>query len=227
MPVIGTVRGIWEAGRAACDAWDEGRYGAVAWHASTAALQVSSLKADAKLGLAKGKKVTRKVVKKPQKGTSKSKLGSFKHDPSGAGPSNAALHQKYKAELGKKVRHGGKVRANQKRTAEQQGKRRGAGKVWRGENKICVVSTAPKFSDHAIQRMAERGITPKMAQITVDKGLKFYDPLNKSINYILPNSFTSGKHLLIGVDPFTGEIKTVLRSSKNLIKPRMIPINFP
>jgi hypothetical protein len=86
------------------------------------------------------------------------------------------------------------------------------------------VSTATQFSSHAIQRMAERGVSPKMAQITINKGLKFYDPYNKSINYILPNSFASGKHLLIGTDPRTGEIRTVLRGSKNLIKPRMISI---
>lgn len=57
MPVIGTARGVWEAGHAACDAWNEGHYGEVAWHAGTAVLQVTSLKADVKLGLAKGKKV--------------------------------------------------------------------------------------------------------------------------------------------------------------------------
>ena len=40
--------------------WDEGRYGEVAWHAGNAVSQVTSLKADAKLGLAKGKKVRRR-----------------------------------------------------------------------------------------------------------------------------------------------------------------------
>ena len=72
--------------------------------------------------------------------------------------------------------------------------------------------------------MAQRGVTPKMAQTAISKGQKFYDPLNKSINYILPNSFGSGKSLLVGTNLLTGEITTVLRSSKNLIKPRMIPI---
>jgi len=72
--------------------------------------------------------------------------------------------------------------------------------------------------------MAQRGITPKMAHTAISKGLKYQDPLNKSINYILPNSFGSGKSLLVGINPFTGKITTVLKSSKNLIKPRMILI---
>ena len=63
-----------------------------------------------------------------------------------------------------------------------------------------------------------------MAELAISKGQKFYDPLNKSINYILPNGFGSGKSLLVGTNPLTGEVTTVLKSSKNLIKPRMIPI---
>ena len=57
MPVLGTVRGVWEARHAACDAWDEGHYGEVVWHAGNAALQVTSFKGEAKLGVAKGKGV--------------------------------------------------------------------------------------------------------------------------------------------------------------------------
>jgi len=140
LPLVG-------AGHHAWGAWDEGHYGEVVWHAGNAALQVTSLKADAKLGLAKGRKVH-------------------------------------------------------------------------------AISPALKFSEHAIRRMAERGITPRMVRVAINKGLKLYDPLNKSINYILPNSFSSGKHLLIGTDPFTGEVRTVLRSSKNLIKTRMTPVNL-
>ncbi|MDH6344171.1 hypothetical protein M2480_003086 [Parabacteroides sp. PFB2-12] len=87
-----------------------------------------------------------------------------------------------------------------------------------------LVKTGAKFSQHALERMAQRDITQDMAELAIRKGQKFYDPLNKSINYILPNSFASGKSLLVGTNPLTGEVTTVLRSSKNLIKPRMIPI---
>jgi len=89
---------------------------------------------------------------------------------------------------------------------------------------ISLIKTKTQLSKHSIQRMAQRGVTPKMAQTAINKGLKFYDPLNKSINYILPNGFGSGKSLLVGTNPLSGEITTVLRSSKNLIKQRLIPI---
>ncbi|QMU63415.1 MAG: hypothetical protein GKR88_03430 [Flavobacteriaceae bacterium] len=63
-----------------------------------------------------------------------------------------------------------------------------------------------------------------MAQTAISKGQKFYDLLNKSINYVLPNGFESGKSLLVGTNPLTGQVTTVIRSSKNLIKKRFIPI---
>jgi hypothetical protein len=72
--------------------------------------------------------------------------------------------------------------------------------------------------------MAERGVTKQMVETAISKGMRFYDPLNKSINYILPNGFGSGKSLLVGTNPLTGEVTTVLRSSKNLINPRMTQI---
>ncbi len=92
------------------------------------------------------------------------------------------------------------------------------------KSNTTLVKSGSQFSKHATQRMAKRGVTPKMAQTAISKGQQFYDPLNKSINHILPNGFGSGKSLLVGTNPLTGEITTVLRSSKNLIKPRMIPI---
>lgn len=63
-----------------------------------------------------------------------------------------------------------------------------------------------------------------MAKTAIRRGQRFYDPKNKTINYVLQNKFASGKSLLVGTNPFTGEVTTVLRSSKNLIKPRMVPI---
>jgi hypothetical protein len=68
------------------------------------------------------------------------------------------------------------------------------------------VSTATQLSSHAIQRIAARGVSYKMAQITINKGLKFYDPCNRLINYIRCSSFASGKHLLIGTDPLAGKL---------------------
>ncbi len=86
-----------------------------------------------------------------------------------------------------------------------------------------VVVTGASFSRHAIERLAERGITRKMADVAIKKGLRFYDPKNKSINYVLKNVFGSGKDLLIGTNPLTGDITTVLRGA-NLVRNRMLPI---
>ena len=41
----------------------------------------------------------------------------------------------------------------------------------------------------------------------LEKGLKFFDPNNNSINYVLKNGFSSGKDLLVGKDAITGTIK--------------------
>jgi hypothetical protein len=88
----------------------------------------------------------------------------------------------------------------------------------------ALVKTGTQFSKHSLERLAQRGVTQDMAELVISKGQKFYDPLNKSINYVLLNGFASGKSLLVGTNPLTGEVTTVLRSSKNLIKPRMVPI---
>jgi hypothetical protein len=87
-----------------------------------------------------------------------------------------------------------------------------------------LVKTGAQWSKHSLQRLAERGVTKDMAEMAISKGQKFYDPLNKSINYVLPNGYASGKSLLVGTNPLTGEVTTVIRSSKNLINKRFIPI---
>jgi len=88
----------------------------------------------------------------------------------------------------------------------------------------AVVNTGIQFSKHSIERLAQRGVTLRMARITITKGQKFYDPVNKSINYVLPKAFASGKSLLVGTNPLSGQVTTVIRSSKNLINSRFIPI---
>lgn len=92
------------------------------------------------------------------------------------------------------------------------------------ETSTSLVKTGTQFSKHSLQRLAQRGVTQDMAELAISKGQKFYDPLNKSINYVLPNGFASGKSLLVGTNPLTGEVTTVIRSSKNLINSRFIPI---
>lgn len=87
-----------------------------------------------------------------------------------------------------------------------------------------LLKTGTQWSKHSLQRLAERGVTKDMAEMAISKGQKFYDPLNKSINYVLPNGYASGKSLLVGTNPLTGEVTTVILSSKNLINKRFVPI---
>lgn len=70
--------------------------------------------------------------------------------------------------------------------------------------------------------MAERGITPKMVENALDKGKAFWDPKNKVVNRVLEGGFGSGKDLLVGHNPVTGKITTVIRGS-DLVRPRFVP----
>lgn len=99
-----------------------------------------------------------------------------------------------------------------------------AGKMAAKEGGSALVKSGVEISEHAALRMSERGITQNMVETAISKGQKFYDPLNNSFNYVLKDGFASGKSLLVGTNTLTGEVSTVIRSSKNLLKLRMIPI---
>jgi RHS repeat-associated protein len=92
------------------------------------------------------------------------------------------------------------------------------------ERGAAVATTTIRFTNHCLLRMAQRGITKDMALVAIKNGKKYYDPVTKTINYIMPNAFASGKSLLVGTSPLTGEVTTVIRSSKNLVNKRFIPI---
>jgi hypothetical protein len=70
--------------------------------------------------------------------------------------------------------------------------------------------------------MTERGITQKMVETGLSKGVKYFDPKNGTFNYVIKNGFASGKDLLIGTNTVTGKVTTVLRGN-NLVKSRFIP----
>ncbi|NVK52546.1 MAG: hypothetical protein HWD85_06395 [Flavobacteriaceae bacterium] len=88
-----------------------------------------------------------------------------------------------------------------------------------------LVKTSVEFTKHSLERLKRRGVTPTMAKKVIEKGVKYYDPKTKTINYILRNGFASGKDLLIGTNPITGQVTTVIKSSKNLVNKRFIKIN--
>ena len=87
-----------------------------------------------------------------------------------------------------------------------------------------IVRAGLNIGVHAAEREAQRGITTTMIGIAIRKGARFYDPKNKTINYLLRGGFASGKDLLVGRNPLTGKITTVIRGTNISTIKRMIPI---
>jgi RHS repeat-associated protein len=78
-----------------------------------------------------------------------------------------------------------------------------------------------QISQHAAERMAERGFTRDMIRATIKNGTRYWDPKNGTFNYILRGGFASGKNALVGVNPVTNVITTVIDTSR--IASRLIP----
>ena len=76
---------------------------------------------------------------------------------------------------------------------------------------------------HAARRMAEAEVTEKMIEVALRKGDKYWDPTNRVTNYVLEQGFASGKSLLVGQNPVTGKITTVIKG-RDLVSPRFIPL---
>jgi RHS repeat-associated protein len=92
------------------------------------------------------------------------------------------------------------------------------------EEASCVLARAGvQLSQEAVRRMAQRGVTRKMIETALSKGARYWDPKNKSVNFIIENGFASGKDLLVGQNPVTGVITTVIRGA-DLVASRMIPL---
>ncbi len=98
--------------------------------------------------------------------------------------------------------------------AAAEGAEAGAGALAKSDLNIGV---------HTAERMAERGVNESMVRVALEKGTPFIDPKNGTINYVLREGFASGKDLLVGTNPLTGKITTVIRGS-DLIAPRFVPL---
>ncbi len=122
------------------------------------------------------------------------------------------------------VKHTAKTGENAEVCAKQGTASTGLTKVVSEEIKsLPVVRT--KLSPHCLERCAERDITKKMAEKVLEKGLRFYDPLNKSIVYVLRNGMGSGKHITIATEPSSGLLKTVYLSRPGNLPKRYIPLD--
>jgi len=93
-------------------------------------------------------------------------------------------------------------------------------KAARGAGALAKVEL--NIGSHAAKQMAEREISKSMIKVALEKGTPFIDPKNGTINYVLKGGFASGKDLLVGTNPLTGKITTVIRGW-NLIASRFIP----
>jgi predicted ATP-dependent serine protease len=86
----------------------------------------------------------------------------------------------------------------------------------------AIAKVELNIGTHAAKQMAEREISESMIKIALKKGTPFIDPKNGTINYVLKGGFASGKDLLVGTNPLTGKITTVIRGW-DLIASRFIP----
>ena len=88
-----------------------------------------------------------------------------------------------------------------------------------------LAPTTAQLSKHAkIQLgLADRShITHGMIDATIAKGRRFWDPKNKSINYVLEGGFASGKNLTVGTSPASGLVTTIMPNSR--IPKRFVPL---
>jgi hypothetical protein len=96
--------------------------------------------------------------------------------------------------------------------------------VQEAERAMSVTQATLNISKHAVERMAERGITKAMIKKALSSGTRYYDPKNKTINYVLAKAFASGKSLIVGTYPVSGVVSTVERVSKLNVLNRMIKL---
>lgn len=97
-----------------------------------------------------------------------------------------------------------------------------SGSLLAAEGAGAIAKVELNIGTHAAKQMAEREISESMIKMALKKGTPFIDPKNGTINYVLKGGFASGKDLLVGTNPLTGKITTVIRGW-DLIASRFIP----
>lgn len=67
--------------------------------------------------------------------------------------------------------------------------------------------------------MAVSGVNEGEIRAVLQAGECFWDPENQAVAFVSQPFYLSGlRNLLVGQNPLTGRITTVIRSNKNLIK---------
>jgi hypothetical protein len=85
----------------------------------------------------------------------------------------------------------------------------------------ALAKAGPRYTAHAAERLAQRGITDEMVDAALRKGTRYWDPKNKSVNYVLEGGFAGGKDLLVGTNPVTGAVTTAIRGT-DLVSSRFV-----
>jgi hypothetical protein len=63
-------------------------------------------------------------------------------------------------------------------------------------------------------RMGQRGFTMGMINAVLAKGRRYWDPKHFTFNYILKGGFAKGNNALVGLNPVTGVVTTVISCGK-------------
>lgn len=79
------------------------------------------------------------------------------------------------------------------------------------------------LTEHAIQRMGERGVSEAMVDVALSRGTRFWDPANGTVQFVLRDGFIRGDSLLVAIEPSAGKVTTVIKGSR-LIRPRFLPL---
>lgn len=79
------------------------------------------------------------------------------------------------------------------------------------------------LSKHAVEQMAKRGVSEAMVRAALRKGTRYWDPVTRTVQYVLRGGFISGKTLRVPVDPFSRTVTTVVRGDRVGIS-RFIPL---
>jgi hypothetical protein len=99
--------------------------------------------------------------------------------------------------------------------------------LFAAEGDLATTGTAlvAREGVHALERMAERGITSDMVSTALARGTPYWDPKNGSIVYVLEGAFASGRDFAVATN-LVGQVTTVMRNF-GIVRPRFIPIPLP
>lgn len=83
-----------------------------------------------------------------------------------------------------------------------------------------------RYSDHALDRMSQHGVSRAMVEKTIQRGVCFFDPLHRSLVFVIQLQ----RHWLgVAIDPYSRKIITILwdDTRKGVVKTRFLQGRYP